>query len=118
MAALEVTQVQDLREVCEGLGMQALVEAHNADEVDVALKAGAKVVGINNRDLVTFNVNLETSLELRAMIPKGVVVVAESGIFTKSDVDKLALADVDAMLVGEALVTAPNTADKVRELAG
>jgi indole-3-glycerol phosphate synthase len=118
VAALEVTQVHDLRETCEGLGMHALVEAHAADEVDVALKAGAKVVGINNRDLVTFNVNLETSLELRAMIPKGVVVVAESGIFTKSDVDKLALADVDAMLVGEALVTAPNTADKVRELAG
>ncbi|MBI9049216.1 MAG: indole-3-glycerol phosphate synthase TrpC [Anaerolineaceae bacterium] len=118
VAALDPVQVRDLRESCEALGMHALIEAHAVDEVQIALDAGAKVLGINNRDLVTFNVNLETSLQLRGMIPKGVVVVAESGIFTKADVDKLALADVDAILVGEALVTAADTAQKVRELAG
>jgi indole-3-glycerol phosphate synthase len=118
VAALTASQLVSLREKCESLGMTALVEAHTAEEVHIALNCGAKLLGINNRDLGTFQVNLETSLRLRALIPPEVVVVAESGIFTRADVDRLADAGVDAILVGEALVTAPDIAAKVRELAG
>jgi indole-3-glycerol phosphate synthase len=118
VAALTASQLVSLREKCESLGMTALVEAHTADEVHIALNCGARLLGINNRDLGTFQVNLETSLRLRAMVPTDVVVVAESGIFTRADVDRLADAGIDAILVGEALVTAPDIPAKVRELAG
>jgi indole-3-glycerol phosphate synthase len=94
-----------------------LVETHTAAEVALALEAGARVIGVNNRDLHTFNVSLETSLQLRSLIPSHVVMVAESGISSPEDVRRLADAGVDAMLIGEGLVTAPDVAFKVREFA-
>ena len=100
------------------LGLTPLVEVHNEEEVGRALKLkGVRLIGINNRDLATFNVSLETTERLRPMIPSDIIVVAESGIFTASDVQRLAQADVDAILVGEALVTSQDIGAKVRELA-
>lgn len=118
LAMLPPETFRDLLDFTRQLGMTALVETHTTDEVRRALDAGARVIGINNRDLHTFTVRLETCLELRPLIPPAVMVVAESGIHTPKDVRRLAAAGVDAMLVGEALVTAPDPAAATRQLAG
>ena len=108
----------DLQACASNLGLTALVEVHDEAETERALKLnGVKLIGINNRNLVTFDVSLETTEHLRPMIPSEIAVVAESGIFTTQDVERLAKANVDAILVGEALVTAPDIAAKVRELS-
>jgi indole-3-glycerol phosphate synthase len=109
----------DLHTLALELGLMPLVEAHNEAETERALKLkDVRLVGINNRNLATFEVSLETSERLRPMIPAGIAVVSESGIFTAADVDRLARANVDAILVGEALVTADDIGAKVRELSG
>jgi len=109
----------DLHSLALGLGLTPLVEVHNEAETERALKLkDIRLVGINNRDLTTFEVSLQTTERIRPMIPDDITVVAESGIFTASDVGRLAKVDVDAILVGEALVTAPDIAAKVRELSG
>ncbi len=101
------------------LGLTPLVEVHDEMEIERALKLpGLRLVGINNRNLSTFKVSLKTSERLRPMIPPGITVVAESGISTRLDVERMAAAGIEAILVGEALVTAPDIAAKVRELAG
>jgi indole-3-glycerol phosphate synthase len=101
------------------LGLTPLVEVHSLPELERALRLpGLRLVGINNRDLSTFDVRLETTLGLRGHIPAGVRVVSESGIFTAGDVARLAAVGVDAVLVGEALITAPDIGAKVRELSG
>jgi indole-3-glycerol phosphate synthase len=101
------------------LGLTPLVEVHALPELERALRLpGLRLVGINNRDLTTFDVRLETTLGLRGHIPAGVRVVSESGIFTAADVARLAAVGVDAVLVGEALITAPDIGAKVRELGG
>lgn len=101
------------------LGLTALVEVHNERELERALKIpGIQLVGINNRDLGTFNLSLETTERLRPLIPAGIAVVAESGIFTAADVARLEKVGIDAILVGEALITAPDIGAKVRELSG
>jgi indole-3-glycerol phosphate synthase len=115
VAMLEPRQLRDLLVSAQEFGMDALVETHTREEVGQALDAGARVIGVNNRDLHTFNVSLETSLLLRPMIPLDVVMVAESGIHCAEDVSRLAAAGVDAMLIGEGLVTAANVAAKMRE---
>jgi len=109
----------DLHTLALELGLTPLVEIHNEAEAERALKLqDVKLIGINNRDLTTFNVSLETTERIRPMIPDDVAVVAESGIFTTADVERLANANVDAILVGEALVTADDIPAKVRELSG
>lgn len=109
----------DLHATALGLGLTALVEVHTAEELERTLKIpDLKLVGINNRDLGTFNVSLETTERLRPLIPAGITVVAESGIFTAADVTRLEKVGVDAILVGEALITAPDIAAKVQELSG
>ena len=101
------------------LGLTPLVEVHDETETERALKLkDVRLIGINNRNLATFEVSLETTERIRPMIPSEIVVVAESGIFTSQDVERLAQAKVDAILVGEALVTSEDIAAKVRELAG
>jgi len=107
-----------LAALTNGLGMIALVEVHDEAEVERALKAGAEVIGINNRDLRTFDVDLATTERLRPMIPATQTVVAESGIFTRDDMRRLETIGVNAALIGEALVTAPDPGAKVRELLG
>jgi indole-3-glycerol phosphate synthase len=109
----------DLHACALDLGLTALVEVHDEAETERALQLkGVKLIGINNRNLATFDVSLETTERIRPMISPDIAVVAESGIFRASDVERLANANIDAILVGEALVTAPDIAAKVRELAG
>jgi indole-3-glycerol phosphate synthase len=101
------------------IGLTPLVEVHDEAETERALKLkDVKLIGINNRNLATFDVSLETTEKLRPIIPPDIAVVAESGIFTAGDVERLARANVDAILVGEALITSENIGEKVRELSG
>ena len=109
----------DLHAIALELGLTPLVEVHNEAETERALKLkDVKLIGINNRNLATFDVTLETTEKIRPLIPSEIAVVAESGIFTAQDVERLARANVDAILVGEALVTSENIPEKVRELSG
>jgi indole-3-glycerol phosphate synthase len=109
----------DLHAAALELGLTPLVEVHEEAETERALKLkDVKLIGINNRNLATFEVSLQTTERLRPMISPEIAVVAESGIFRASDVERVAQANVDAILVGEALVTAPDIAAKVRELSG
>jgi indole-3-glycerol phosphate synthase len=108
----------DLHACALSLGLTALVEVHDEKETERALKIpNIKLIGINNRNLATFDVTLETTEKLRPMILLEITVVAESGIFNASDVERLANANVDAILVGEALVTSEDISAKVRELS-
>ena len=101
------------------LGLTPLVEVHDEAETARALRLkDLRLIGINNRSLATFETNLETTERLRPLIPAETVVVAESGIFTAGDAERLANAGVSGILVGEALITAPDIAAKVRELSG
>ncbi len=118
VAILSDPQISTLLEETERLGMTALVEAHNEDEIGRALKAGAKVIGVNNRDLDDFSVDLETSARLRPLVPPEIVFVSESGIRNAADVRRVAKMGVDAILVGDAIVKAKDVGAKVRELAG
>lgn len=114
-AALTPPELGRLLRLAHDLGLAALVEVHTEAELDTALAAGARIIGVNNRNLRTLKVDLETCLSLRPRIPPGVVAVAESGIRTPDDVRRVAAAGYDAVLVGEALMRAP---DPGRALAG
>jgi len=108
----------DLHACALSLGLTALVEVHDEAETERALKLkDVKLIGINNRNLATFDVSLETAERLRPMISADISVVAESGIFTAADVERLSNANIDAILVGEALVTSHDIPAKVRELS-
>jgi indole-3-glycerol phosphate synthase len=112
-------ELAGLHALALSLGLTPLVEVHTQPELERVLALPElRLIGINNRDLSTFAVNLDVTIALRPHIPEGIQVVSESGIFSAADVDRLAAAGVDAVLVGEALVTAPDIAAKVRELAG
>jgi indole-3-glycerol phosphate synthase len=115
-AGLATAQLSELQALANELGMAALVEVHTLDELEQVLPLRPKLVGVNNRDLHTFQVNLETTLQLRPHIPPDVTLVAESGIHSAADAARLGQAGVNAILVGEALVTAPDPAARVREL--
>lgn len=115
-AILRADDLSALRELAESLGMAALVEVHDEPDVVRALAAGARLVGINNRDLRTFRVTIDTTARLRPLVPPDRLVVAESGIRTREDVQRLRDLGVDAMLVGESLVTSGDVESKVREL--
>jgi indole-3-glycerol phosphate synthase len=109
----------DLHACALSLGLTALVEVHDEAEAERALKLkDVRLIGINNRNLATFEVSLETTERIRPMIGPGIAVVAESGIFTAKDVERLAKINIDAILVGEALVTSDDIPAKVRELSG
>jgi indole-3-glycerol phosphate synthase len=113
------TLFADLHACALDLRLTPLVEVHNEAETERALKLkDVKLIGINNRNLATFDVSLETTEHIRPIVPSEIAVVAESGIFTDSDVERLVNANVHAILVGEALVTSSDIAEKVRELAG
>ena len=118
VAILGDDELVALRELAERLGMTALVEVHDEAETGRAVVSGARVVGVNNRDLRDFTVDIHTTLRLRPLVPTGTILVAESGIHTSADVVMLGEGGVDAILVGEALMTAPDMAAKVRELSG
>jgi indole-3-glycerol phosphate synthase len=117
-ALLSLSELRALIEIAQGLGMAALVEVHSESEVKRALEAKANPIGINNRHLADFGVDLGTTLRLRPLIPSDVTVVSESGIKSYADVIALKNAGVNAVLVGEALVTSPDPEAKIRELKG
>jgi indole-3-glycerol phosphate synthase len=108
VAALSDAELTRLLAVSREAGLDALVEVHDRGELDRALAAGAAIVGVNNRDLRTLEVRLETSLDLAPSIPDGVVAVAESGLRTGADLRRLREAGFDAFLVGESLMSAPD----------
>jgi indole-3-glycerol phosphate synthase len=105
-AVLEVNELRDFRELAERLGLAALVEVHNAEELARAVDSGAEIIGVNNRNLETFELTLETSLRLSEKMPDSVIRVSESGIFTRADIDLLRGAGFHAFLIGESLMKA------------
>jgi indole-3-glycerol phosphate synthase len=118
VGVLNDAQLRELLTVASGYGMQALVEVHDETEVERALQADAAIIGINNRDLVTMRTAKETTARLRPMIPAGHVIISESGIDSRADIDALERLGVNAALVGESLLRAPDLEAKVRELSG
>ena len=118
VAVLSPAQLKELHDESLRLGMQCLVEVHDEVELAVALEAGARIVGVNNRDLTTFSTDLAVTRRLAPQIPGDKVIVSESGISSLDHLRQLAQVSVHAVLVGEALVTAPDVGQKVRELAG
>ncbi len=116
VAALRSEQLQELHQQVIELEMTALVEVHNEAEVQTALRIEPKLIGVNNRNLHDFTVDLQTTARLRKNIPAGITLVAESGIHTADDVARVRDMGVDAILVGEALLTASDVGAKVREL--
>ena len=118
-AVLSGNRLRELREEAEALGMVALVEVHDEAELAHALDSGASIIGVNNRDLRTFEVDFETTARLRPLIPADKLLIAESGIRTTADVQRLAESGVDGMLVGERLVKGKgDVTARVRELVG
>jgi indole-3-glycerol phosphate synthase len=118
VAGLDQPTLLRLHALARQLGMTPLVEVHRLDELPRALECAPVLIGINNRDLRDFSVNLETTFRLRPYIPASVCVVAESGIHGAREARALAEAGVEAILVGEALVTARDVAEKVKEFCG
>lgn len=115
---LTPAQLRDYQAVCDGLGLSALVEAHDEGEVEMALAAGARIIGVNNRNLKDFTVDTENSRRLRAMIPPSVLFVSESGVKTPADVENLRDVGADAVLIGETLMRAADKKSKLSELRG
>ncbi|HSI37904.1 MAG TPA: indole-3-glycerol phosphate synthase TrpC [Methylotenera sp.] len=107
-AAIDLAKMRELEQVAHSLGMAVLVEVHNGEELDLALQLKTPLLGINNRNLRTFEVKLDTTLGLLARIPKDKIVVTESGIFTKDDVALMRKNDVHTFLVGEAFMRQPD----------
>ncbi len=118
VAILGPPLLKELLETAQSLSMQCLVEVHDEGELETAVEAGSEIIGINNRDLHTFTTDLAVTERLASQVPRGKVVVSESGIFTPGDLRLLNAYRVNAVLVGEAIVTAPDVAAKVRELSG
>jgi indole-3-glycerol phosphate synthase len=117
-ACLDRRQLEDYLGIAAGLGLDVLVESHTGKELDKTLLAGSRIVGINNRDLTSFIVRLQTTFDLLNDIPDDRIVVSESGIKTRDDVMRLEKAGVDAVLVGESLMREKDIGKKVKELLG
>ena len=117
-AILTEEQIREYIRICDTLGISALVEAHDEAEIQMAVRAGARVIGVNNRNLKDFSVDTSNSRRLRQMIPEDVVFVSESGIKDASDIELLNEAKVDAVLIGETLMKAQDKAAKLKELRG
>ena len=118
VAVLDNVQLRDFRQQSEELGMSALVEVHDEAEAERAVASGATLVGINNRNLRTFEVDLATTERIAPHLPGGTTIVGESGIFSAEDVRRLAAAGVDAVLVGESLIVQTDRAAAARAIAG
>lgn len=117
-AILSDSQLEEYRLTAESLGLDALVEAHDAREVERALRSGAKVVGVNNRNLKDFTVDIHNSMNLRQLVPPEILFVAESGIRTREQTAELEQAGVNGVLIGETLMRSGNMKAKLDELRG
>ncbi len=116
VSMLEPAELSALRDLAQSMWMQALIEVHDEAELAVALEAGAEIIGINNRDLRTFETDLATTERLAPMVPAGRIVVAESGIHTRGDLDRVRAAGAHAALVGESLAASDDPVRALREL--
>lgn len=117
-AILDPEQLRDYIEICRSIGLSSLVEAHNAREVEMALNAGAEIIGVNNRNLKTFTIDFDNSRRLRGMVPDDILFVAESGIREHADVARLSAIGTDAVLIGETLMRAADKKAMLDELRG
>ena len=115
-SVLDEEQVRDYIRICDELGLSALVEAHDEEETGAAVRAGARVIGVNNRNLKDFSVDTENSRRLREQIPRNVIFVSESGVREAADVARLREIGVDAVLIGETLMRAEDKKAKLAEL--
>lgn len=115
---LSTEQIKEYIKICDRLGISALVETHDVEEIKLALEAGARIIGVNNRNLKDFNVDIDNSCRLRKLVPKDIIFVAESGVKTAEDIQKFRQIGVDAVLVGETLMTAQDKKAKLSELKG
>lgn len=105
-------------EICDNLGMSALVEAHDEEEIQKAVEAGARMIGVNNRDLKTFTVDIGNSERLRKLVPDNILFIAESGIKTNADINRLRKAKVNGVLIGETFMKAENKKEMLQKLRG
>ena len=115
---LSEKEIKQYIKICDELGLSALVEAHDEEEVKTALDCGARVIGINNRNLKDFSVDTQNSRKLREIVPKNVIFVSESGIKTADDIKQLREIGADAVLIGETLMRAEDKKAKLAELRG
>ena len=115
---LSEEQIRNLIKLCDSLGLSALVEAHDADEIEMALRAGARIIGVNNRNLKDFTVDIHNSGRLRSLVPPEVLFVAESGIKTRADVAALEEMGVNAVLIGETLMRSEHKKQLLANLKG
>lgn len=111
-------QIGEYIQICDAMGISALVEAHDEQEIAMAVHVGARLIGVNNRNLRDFTVDTENSFRFREMIPRDILFVSESGIRNAQDVEKLRQVGADAVLIGETLMRAENKAAKLTELRG
>ena len=116
VAILKPAKLQELLQLSHELHMSCLVETHNEAEVETALKSEAKIIGINNRDLTNFSVDIANTERLRPLIPPDRIVVSESGVKERKDIERLRQLGINAVIVGESLMSAPDIAAKMREL--
>lgn len=115
-AILTEEQIREYLSICDSLGLSALVEIHDESEAEIAIRSGARIVGVNNRNLKDFTVDIHNSLRLRERIPEHILFVAESGIHTATDIQRLYQAKVNAVLIGEAMMLSQDKAAMVKEL--
>ncbi|MFH1783402.1 MAG: indole-3-glycerol phosphate synthase TrpC [bacterium] len=113
---LDDDQLAEYMDCARGLGMDCLVEVHDTQDLDKVLNSSAEIIGINNRDLTTFNVDLTVAIKLASLIPDGKIIVAESGIKTKDDISLLRKSGINAILIGQTLLEAGDVAGKIKEL--
>lgn len=117
-ALLDTDTIREYKAVCDALGLSALIEAHDETEVQSALDAGARMIGVNNRDLRTFTVDIQNSIRLRSLVPRDILFVAESGIKTAEDIQALRQAGVNGVLIGETLMRSKDKAEMLSRLKG
>ena len=115
---LSEKQMKEYISICDELGLSALIEVHDEREISMALHAGARIIGVNNRNLKDFSVDTDNSRRLRELIPRDVLFVSESGVSSAEDVAKLRDIGADAVLIGETLMRAPDKKAKLTELRG
>ncbi|NIT14284.1 MAG: indole-3-glycerol phosphate synthase TrpC [Candidatus Dadabacteria bacterium] len=116
VAALGYEQLAELKSTAQSLGLHALVEVHNVKELETALSLNSDIIGINNRDLKTFDVSLQTSVELSRYIPDDILIISESGIQSPEDIKSLKSHGISSFLIGESLMKSEDPGDKIKEL--
>ena len=116
VSILDDVQLKAYLDLAHDLGLSAIVETHDADEIKTAIDAGAGIIGVNNRNLADFTVDIENSINLRRLVSDDIIFISESGIKTKEDVTRLKENDVDAVLIGETLMRSDDKKSMILEL--